>query len=165
MSTLGKQFWEWYERHRTLNVSIAALLFAWQLVHLYWLSTDVVLFRIFGESFFSVSGAWQTLLVLVDYTEVPALVITSFVYISELRRSWNLKSVVYLIFLNSQWLHIFWITDEFVVEQFLTGARVPLLPAWLAWIAIGIDYLELPVIYDTIKQAGASLLKKFDNRA
>lgn len=27
-----------------------------------------------------------------------------------------------------------------------------MLPVWLAWIAIFIDYLELPVIYDTIKE-------------
>jgi hypothetical protein len=26
------------------------------------------------------------------------------------------------------------------------------LPIWLAWIAIGIDYLELPVIYDTLRK-------------
>ena len=38
-----------------------------------------------------------------------------------------------------------------MVEQF-TGQPGVALPAWLAWVAIGIDYLELPVIVDTIKK-------------
>jgi hypothetical protein len=34
------------------------------------------------------------------------------------------------------------------------------LPIWLAWIAILIDYLELPVIYDTLKKFYQSLRKE-----
>ena len=51
--------------------------------------------------------------------------------------------------LNSQWLHLFWITDEIVLEVLAVKTLV-YIPAWLAWIAISIDYLELPVMYDTI---------------
>ena len=59
-----------------------------------------------------------------------------------------LRPVLYLAFLNSQWLHIFWITDEFVVGTSGAGS----LPAWLAYVAILIDYLELPVMVDTSKR-------------
>jgi hypothetical protein len=69
-----------------------------------------------------------------------------------LRKGWNWKSFIFLLFLNSQWLHIFWITDEFVVNEFTGEEAISSLPVWLAWVAILIDYLELPVIYDTMKK-------------
>lgn len=45
-----KKFWKWYERHTTLNVGIASLLFTLQLVHLYWLTTDVVIVKLTEKS-------------------------------------------------------------------------------------------------------------------
>ena len=59
------------------------------------------------------------------------------------------KAWLFLLLLNSQWLHLFWITDEIVLETFTGQALFPI-PVWLAWIAISIDYLELPVMYDTV---------------
>lgn len=144
-------FWNWYERYYRLNVTVAAALFVLQLVHLYWLTAHVVALRLFGVSFFDVSDLWELLLVLVDYTEIPTLISVSLLYVNELRSGWSWRSVLYLLFLNSQWLHIFWITDEFVVGAF-SGAAVTVLPIWLAWVALAIDYLELPVIYDTVKR-------------
>ena len=153
MSKLFENFWQWYEKHYTLNVTIAAILFTLQLIHLYWLTTHVVFFRLFGINLFSPPPFWETIIILVDYTEIPALITTSLVYINELRKKYQLKSVLYLIFLNSQFLHIFWITDEFV-EGRLTGApEATILPLWLAFIAIAIDYLELPVIFETLAKA------------
>lgn len=146
-----KRFFVWYERHYTINVGLAAGLFVLQLIHLYWLTTGVVFWRIFGRSFFDLSGVWQYLIIVVDYTEIPALITTSLVYINDLRKQFNPKSVWFLIFLNSQWLHLFWVTDEFVVSQF-KGTAGTVLPFWLAWLAIMIDYLELPVIFDTFKK-------------
>ena len=64
------------------------------------------------------------------------------------------------IFLNSQWLHIFWITDEFVVNEFTGNAAESSLPAWAAWLAILIDYLELPVIYDTMKKLAVAVRER-----
>ncbi len=61
-----------------------------------------------------------------------------------------MKPILYLVFLNSQWLHIFWITDEFVIVA--GDGESTSLPAWLASVALLIDYLELPVIYDTVKR-------------
>jgi hypothetical protein len=111
----------------------------------------VVAHRSFGISFFEVSNFIQFLIIVVDYTDIPALLGVSLIYINELRQRFNWQSIIFLIFLNSQWLHIFWITDEFVVSQFI-GRTGTALPIFLAWSAILIDYLELPVIVDTIKR-------------
>jgi hypothetical protein len=148
----AEKFWGWYERNYTLNVGISAFLFLLQIIHLYWLTTDVVFFRIFERSFFNPSAVAELLILLVDYTEIPALITASFVYIHSLRKGFNWKDTAYLIFLNSQWLHIFWISDEFIIDQFTGRSTGTILPLWLAWAAIFIDYLELPVIYDTIKK-------------
>lgn len=149
---LLNNFFNWYEKHKTFHTVLAATLFTLQLIHLYWLSADVVAQRLIGESFFPISGIWQLLLILVDYTEIPAILTTSLLYINELRKKFEWKNIFYLIFINSQWLHIFWITDEFVIEQFSGVSTESILPFWLAWLAISIDYLELPVIFDTLKR-------------
>jgi len=160
---LIRAFFAWYERHYTLNVAIAAGLFLLQLVHLYWLTTDVVVARLTGEPWFSPGGLFQSLIVVVDYTEIPALIGTSLIYINELRKGWRWKPILYLVFLNSQWLHIFWITDEFVVGELGDGGGGAL-PGWLAWVAIGIDYLEIPVIVDTLRRLVISIReRRFDH--
>ena len=153
------KFWNWYERHHTLNIGIAAVLFSLQLLHLYWLTTTVVFERLFGSAFFNPSENFETVLLFVDYLEIPTLISVSLVYINQLRKKYNHKSLLYLIFLNSQWLHIFWISDEFVVERLTGSGAGTVLPVWLAWVAIFIDYLELPVIYDTMKEFYSSLKK------
>ena len=63
------------------------------------------------------------------------------------------------MFLNSQWLHIFWITDEYVAAE-LGGSSNAALPGWLAWVAILIDYLELPVIFDTLKRLATAVRER-----
>lgn len=160
MKKLINQFFSWYEKHLILNTSIAAFLFLIQLIHLYWLTTDVVLYDLIGQKFFGLSGVWETVILVVDYTEIPALITTSLVYLNALRKKFTLKSILYLVFLNSQWLHIFWITDEFVLEHITQHSQNTVLPIWLAWLAISIDYLELPVIYDTF----AKLLEAFKKK-
>ena len=161
MREIWGRFFDWYERNYTINISVAAGLFVLQLVHLYWLTTDVVFLRLFDESLFNPDGIFYALILVVDYTEIPALLGVSLIYINELRRdgfSW--KPLLFLFFLNSQWLHIFWITDEFVVNEFTGEAGVSSLPAWAAWIAILIDYLELPVIYDTMKKLAVAVRER-----
>ncbi|MDQ3692119.1 MAG: hypothetical protein M3464_00625 [Chloroflexota bacterium] len=153
------RFFVWYERNYALNIGIAAFLFLLQLVHLYWLTTDVVAMRLTGESWFSPSGPLRWFILIVDYTEIPALFSVSLVYINELRKGWNWKSALFLLFLNSQWLHIFWITDEFVVAE-LGGGAGGTLPVALAWAAIAIDYLELPVIYDTMRKFAVAIRER-----
>jgi hypothetical protein len=147
-------FWKWYNKHLLLNTGIAAFLFALQLVHLYWLTTHVVFLKAFGFSIFNPSDFYQTIIILVDYTEIPALITTSLVYINDIRRNKksNFKNYLYLLFLNIQLVHIFWITDEFVVDTLSGISNGTILPEWAAWIAIFIDYLELPVIFETMKK-------------
>ena len=96
-----------------------------------------------------------------DYTEIPALITTSLVYINAHRKKKSIKNLLYLFFLNIQFVHIFWITDEFVLEK-LAGhpGGGTILPAWLAWIAIMIDYLELPVIFETFQKLIESMKKR-----
>lgn len=162
MNKLFNKFWAWYERHYTLNVTLAAGLFILQLIHLYWLTTHVATVRLFGLDLFSPPPLWEIIIIFVDYTEIPALITTSLIYINELRKRSNVKSILYLIFIYSQFLHIFWITDEFV-EARLTGApEITILPIWLARIAILIDYLELPVIFETLGKAFNEIKKKFN---
>lgn len=151
-------FWSWYNRHLLLNTAVAGMLFTLQLVHLYWLSAHVVSLKLFGVSFFDLSGFWEVLILLVDYTEIPAIITTSLVYINDIRRGRTLHGLLYLFFINSQWLHLFWITDEFVLETFFGGSVIGI-TGILAWIAIGIDYLELPVIFDTLRRL-PKLLKR-----
>jgi hypothetical protein len=157
MRAAARAFWAWYERHHALNLAVATGLFLLQIVHLFWLTTDVVFARLFGRSFFDPQGPVEFAILLIDYTEIPALIGVSLIYLNELRRRFTWRNVAFLVLLNSQWLHILWITDEFVVAS-LTGEAAVALPAWLAWIAIGIDYLELPVMVDTLAKLGGRIV-------
>ena len=157
---LWQGFWEWYERHYLLNVTLAAVLFLLQLVHLYWLGAEPISLRLVDQSFFSPSGLLQYLIFFVDYSEIPALIVVSLLYVNELRRGFSSRALVLLVLLNSQWLHIFWITDEYVSNELAGDAAATSLPGWLAWAAILIDYLELPVIYDTLKRLALAIRER-----
>lgn len=142
-------FWTWYERHYRFHVAIAAFLFILQLIHLYWLSAEVVLTRLIGSLSLWPDWGWLAILItFIDYTEIPALIATSLIYIDDLHRGRRYKPFIFLLLLNSQWLHIFWITDEFVVDHLTGNHNGTILPLYLAWIAIAIDYLEIPVMID-----------------
>lgn len=161
MKVLFVRFFEWYEKYTEQNTFIAAALFTTQILHLVWLTLFVVAGRLLGDPIWEPSDFWETLLIFFDYFEIPAIVATSLFYINKLRKNEAAaKAVRNLIFINSQWLHIFWITDEFVIDK-LTGAAeyATILPVWLAWVAILVDYLELPVIYDTVRES-LKIIKK-----
>src|SRR3989344_2531238 len=154
-----KKFWQWYDRNYALNVGFVAGLFLLQIILLVWLFGEVVAAKLFGTPLFAFHDAPKIFIILVDYTEIPAIFAIPAVYVNELRKEWNFKSFLYLILLHLQWLHLFWITDEFVIESFIHNAPL-LFPVWLAWVAILIDYLELPVIFDTIGKFFKSLKKE-----
>lgn len=144
-------FWQWYNEHYLFALSATTFLFLLQAFHLYWLFTDVVLLRISGQSYFAFPSFWGMLSTVLDYTEIPALISTSLVYINQLRLTKEKKNLWYLLALNIQWLHLFWITDEVVIEHFGRSGIFH----WsilIAWVAILIDYTELPVMYDTAKK-------------
>lgn len=158
------KFWIWYEEKYSIIAPLTALLFLSQIVHLYWMATNIVFFRLFGHSFWDPGNFWNTVIALVDYVEIPAIITSSVFYIHQYRleKGAKLHSVLFLFLINSQWLHLFWITDEVIYAQF-TGVAAVALPIWLSWGAIMIDYLELPVIYDTVKKAIATLRGKQKN--
>ncbi|MEK9182695.1 MAG: hypothetical protein AAB809_01305 [Patescibacteria group bacterium] len=154
------KFWKWYDDKYKVFAPLTALLFLSQLVHLYWMTTHIIHLRVFGHVFWAPSALWNTVIAFVDYAEIPAIITSSILYIHQYIKDKNLKwrSILFLFFINSQWLHLFWITDEVIYAQF-TGTALVAIPAWLSWIAISIDYLELPIVYDTIKKAILSLRK------
>lgn len=160
MSKIIDRFFKWYNKHYLLNISIALALFLLQLIHLYWLGTDVIAEKLTNQRFFPFPDLWLPLLILVDYIEIPALFTTSLIYINELRKRYNFKSLLFLILLLSQFLHIFWITDEYVIEHFTAINHQTILSGLLAWFAILIDYAEVPVIIDTVKRLLQALKEK-----
>lgn len=126
----------WLER-------LSAVLFVTQIVHLIWMTTYVIPIQLGSSPIWSPPEAP---LALADYLELPAIIATSVLYIRT--KNWKM-----LFLVNVQLFHIFWITDEFVLDR---GTLVPV----LAWIAILIDYLELPVIVDTIRRAVRGFMKQ-----
>lgn len=124
----------WLER-------LSAALFFTQIVHLVWMSTYVIPIQLGAAPIWSPPEAP---LALADYLELPAIIATSVMYVRT--RNWRM-----LFLVNVQLFHIFWITDEFVLNR---GTLNPV----AAWTAIFIDYLELPVIVDTIRRAARGLL-------
>ena len=152
------KFWRWYRKNLHLNQTIVAILFGWQILHLYWLTTHVVADRMLGYSLFDPTQIWEYLLIIADYFEIPALISATLLYSHFSKERNYFKNILFIILINSQWIHIFWITDEFVISHF--RGEHPYFPIWLIWSAILIDYLELPIIYDTIKKTTVNLFKR-----
>jgi hypothetical protein len=147
-----KKFWNWYHKNYALNLTVATILFSLQVVHLFWLFAHIILPKLGGQDLFEHLKFLTWPLILIDYTEIPAIITTSLVYIHEIREKHNIKSWLFLFFINVQWVHLFWITDEFVIQNYYFSGVL-----W--WTAIAIDYLELPVIIDTVKKLIASIKK------
>ena len=150
------QFINFYLKYQNLNLKISFLLISLQLLHLYWLTTDVVLYRITGTDYFVEASNFVLLFIIIDYIEIPALVSGITYYFFNLvynkkEKKKRLKNTIFLILLAIQSIHIFWITDDIVYSTFI-GENIIVFPEYLAWIAILIDYLELPVIYDLLKR-------------
>ena len=149
VSAAAGRFWAWHRRHYWAVLLITTGVFLLQLFHLYWLFTDVVLQKLTGRSYYSFSTAGALASLLADYLEIPTLVSASLLYIADLRRRFALRSLLYLLMLNTQWAHMLWITDEVVVQTFAQHSLFTWNAA-VAWVAILIDFLEVPVILDTL---------------
>jgi hypothetical protein len=149
MSTAAQKIVNFWYRYENLNLKITFILISLQLLHLYWLTTDVVLQRIYGESFLIFPKAFLPVFVVIDYIEIPALISGMTFYSLSIYKhqkdSW--KNSLFLAMLAVQVVHIFWITDEIVYDT-LFKTRLVEFPLSIAWIAILIDYLELPVMAD-----------------
>jgi hypothetical protein len=135
-------FWTRYEN---LNLKITFTLISLQILHLYWLTADVVLQRVFGQGYLGLPKKLLPLFVVVDYVEVSGI---TFYLFSIFKGEPNpRKNMIFLALLAIQVVHIFWITDEIVYESLLDSDLVKF-PLYLTWIAILIDYLEIPVMID-----------------
>jgi hypothetical protein len=140
---------DFYRHYETLGLKITFILISLQLIHLYSLTTDIVLQKIFGQSFFLFPKNLLPLFVVIDYIEIPALISGIIFYIYSIRSGEenSKKGYLFLGLLGVQVIHIFWITDDVVYSSFFNSSFVQI-PSLLSWIAILIDYLELPVIGD-----------------
>lgn len=149
MSVAIQKILDFWTKYESLNLKITFILISLQILHLYWLTTDVVLQRIAGESYLGLPRILLPLFIIVDYVEIPALVsgITFYLFSIFKRGSHSRKNVVFLLLLAIQVVHIFWITDEVVYESLLDNDLV-IFPVYAAWTAILIDYLEIPVMVD-----------------
>jgi hypothetical protein len=139
-------FWTRYEN---LNLKITFILISLQILHLYWLTADVVLQRLLGHGYLGLPRELLPLFIIVDYVEIPALVsgITFYLFSISKGGTDSRKNVIFLVLLGIQLVHIFWITDEIVYESLL-GNDLIKIPVYLTWVAILIDYLEIPVMID-----------------
>jgi hypothetical protein len=146
---LAAGFWRVYQRNYLAVLVLTTAVFVLQLYHLYWLFTDVILTRLTGRSFYAFSQAGALVSLVADYLEIPTLISASLLYVNELRKRFSWAALGYLLLLNTQWAHLFWITDEIVVETFASQSLFQWNAA-VAWVAILIDYLEVPVILDTL---------------
>jgi hypothetical protein len=141
------------ERYERLSTRIAFFIIALQLVHLFWLTTDVVFVKAFGlQGMFP--PALEPIQAVIDYTEIPGLFAAIAVYVMNIARGnrGSLKNSLFIAMLLLQVIHLFWITDEVVYETFFNSNLIDL-PEYVAWVAILIDYLELPVIADLFIRA------------
>ena len=146
-------FWTRYEN---LNLKITFVLISLQILHLYWLTADVVLQRLLGHSYLGLPRELLPLFIIVDYVEIPALVSGITFYLFSISKGGpdSRKNAIFVVLLGIQVVHIFWITDE-IVYQSLLGNDLIKIPIYFAWVAILIDYLEIPVMinlfYKTFK--------------
>jgi hypothetical protein len=134
-----------YLRYQNINLKISFILISLQLLHLYWLTTDVVIYRLTGTDYFGDLSDFLLLFIIIDYIEIPAIIY------DKKEKERRIKNTILLILLAIQSIHIFWITDDVVYTTFV-GTDLIYMPEYFAWIAILIDYLELPVIYDLLKR-------------
>lgn len=152
MSSLTDKLLTFWHRYENLNLKIALVLISLQLIHLYWLTTDVVIKRLVHDQSggLSQTGLFFIFFIAIDYIEIPALVSgltyygLSFYRDGKSRR----RNALFFSLLAVQVFHIFWITDEVVYETLFGPESGIELPFVAAWVAILVDYLELPVIAD-----------------
>jgi len=153
MSSTVQKLVGFWRRYENLNLKIAFVLISLQLIHLYWLTADVVIQRITGESVLGIpqGSPLFIFLIIIDYVEIPALVagLTYYTLSIYKHEKNSIKNSLLLSMLAIQVFHIFWITDEVVYDSFFgSPAGSVEIPYYAVWVAILIDYLELPVIFD-----------------
>jgi hypothetical protein len=152
MSSAVQKLAGFWQRYENLNLKIAFVLISLQLVHLYWLTADVVIQRITQKSILGVPHGSPLFIffIIIDYIEIPALVagLTYYALSIYKHEKGSAKNALLLAMLAIQVFHIFWVTDDVVYSAFFGSSSAVEIPYYAAWVAILIDYLELPVIAD-----------------
>jgi len=129
-----------------LWISIVGL--AMQIFHLQWLTTDVIIPKLYNISIDTSFSYGTVFYLFADIVEIPAIITRSYLYVISLNKKYSSKNLLLLLILNSQWLHIFWITNTFLVNNITESVT-----EWnyfLSWVAIAIDFLEIPVLIDSV---------------
>jgi hypothetical protein len=135
----------YFEKLKNFLVKISFILMALQIIHLFWLTCNVTLpmFNLNDLKF----NEGSFLFVSIDYLEIPSLIITCTSYLFIIfRESHKPKNILYFSMLVLQFLHIFWITDEFIVNYLYD------LPFYLLIFVVFIDYSELFILFDLGKR-------------
>ena len=133
------------ENLKNFLIKISFILMSLQIIHLVWLTCNVTLPMFnFNDLIFS-EGSF--LFVSIDYLEIPSLIITCTSYLFIIfRERHKPKNILYFSMLALQFLHIFWITDEFIVNYLYD------LPIYLLVFVVFIDYSELFILLDLGKR-------------
>jgi hypothetical protein len=121
-STAIQKIVNFWHRYENLNLKISFILISLQLLHLYWLTTDIVLQRIYGHSFFLFPKNLLPMFIIIDYIEVPALLsgITFYFLSIYNHEKESRKNSLFLAMLAVQVFHIYWITDDVVAKTFFS---------------------------------------------
>ena len=133
------------ENLKNFLIKISFILMSLQIIHLVWLTCNVTL-PMFNFHDFKFSQG-SLLFVSIDYLEIPSLIITSTSYLFIIfRESKKAKNILYFSMLVLQFVHILWITDEFIVN-YLND-----IPIYLLVFVVFIDYSELFILFDLGKR-------------
>jgi len=149
-----KKILRFCEKYEEAGAKVAFFLIALQIVHLAWLTTDIVLVKLDPTRTQMFPIALEPLQAVVDYLEIPGLFAGVSIYVmSIMRKDRNsVRNMLFTAMLIIQFVHLFWITDE-VVYQVLLKSDLVEIPDSVAWVAIMIDYLEIPVMFDMFGRA------------
>lgn len=139
---LLRQISNFYQRWERLGLKVTFILVSLQVIHLFWLTTFVILNM--PELTLYIP---PILFVMIDYLELPAIFSGTIFYLLSLHLHKNKKDLLYVGLLLIQIIHIVWITDTFIYMAFNFNQMI-----YLAWFAIAIDFLEVPVIWDLYKR-------------
>lgn len=132
-----------HQKWEDLGLKITFVLVSLQVIHLFWLTTYVV----FNDPSLTMYVP-PIVFVVIDYIEIPALISGVALYTTFIIRDrGGIRNVLLLGTLVVQAVHIFWITDAFILMSFKFNEMT-----WLAWTAVFIDYLELVVVWDLWKR-------------
>ena len=129
-----------YGKWNNALTRFTAVLISTQIIHLIWLTyVATIPFFLFHEIWYFPENF---IFAIVDYLEIPALILASLYYMANFSK----RSTLYLVLISLQFLHIFWITDTFILDNVYNfGIAV--------YFIILVDYSETPIIIDFIKKS------------